>query len=256
ANPVHGREVTCRIALVRVEYEFGFRSRAGREIEQEGIRRLRRNVSVASILLQSDLVRYPSGGLTANQDSLDLGVRGDAIHCAFIRHHNARAAAREPIADVAFQGQGGGRNYDRANLDGCQHELPNGSDVRKAQNHWIARLYPLALQKVRHAIRALSDFLVTELDLVLAFAPQPQGRLAIALRVDIKPVACPIEIREIGPTKFPVGPFIVSSVVEQKLASSNEFLCGRHMYSQWTKRSYSPGLRFQVCFVIPISEHC
>ncbi len=99
----------------------------------------------------------------------------------------------------------------------------------------MAGLDSLALEEVCHAVRAFGHFFVGVLRLTLGFAAQPQRRLAIGLRIDIEPVARPVEVGELGPAKFAEGRLVIVPVVQQNLAGGEELIGSVHN-SGWAEK--------------------
>src|SRR6266478_7266672 len=140
-QPVHGRQMTDRIAHVRMRDELRLCGGAGGEVQEQQIlgtrRRLRRELRDGGV---RPIVPHPALHAWSHGDpQRRTRQSGEAPRKARIGHDRLHLAALETIAQILALQQRRGRDHDRAEPDGREHRFPQRHAVRQHDEQAIPR---------------------------------------------------------------------------------------------------------------------
>ena len=224
AQPVHGREMADRIALVAVQDQLRLAGGAGGEIEQQRIGRPglavrhecgRRRIGV--------LVVLPARRRAADDDP--RVVAGEVVELGGIRgagDHVAHPAAGEAVEQVVAGQQRGRRHDHRAELHRRQHRLPQRHDVAQHQQHAVAAAHAKRTEVVGDPVRARRHLGERHLDLAAALVDLPQRRPLVAAGDRVEVIERPVEAFEHRPGEVAIGGGVVLAPFEQEIAGGME----------------------------------
>ena len=226
ADPVHGREVADRVALVRVQHELGLGGRARGEIEQQRVVHGGRAVGgedrvVAVGLLEGD----PAGGGAADADAAVVARQiREFRRVARTGDDVAHVAALQAVAQVVGRQQRRRRDHDHPHLDGRQHEVPERHLVAEHHQQPVAAPHPDRAHEVGHPVGALRHLGEGQARLRAVFLDHPEGRARVAGGHGVEVVQRPVEVRQRGPAEVAVGRLVIVAVPEQEIARLEEGL--------------------------------
>ena len=223
-DPVDGRQMADRIALVAVQHEFWRRRGARREIKQHRI--VRPRLAVGRELrgcLVGFLVSHPARHGAADGDprivARQVGEFGGDVGTG---DDVADAAAGKAIGEIVAGEQHGRRHDHGAELHRRQHAFPQRHDIAEHQQDAVAAADAEAAQRIGDAVRALAQLGEGELGLARILVDQPQRRLPIAARHRIEIIERPVEAVELRPAEIAVGGRVILAMAQQKFARREE----------------------------------
>ncbi|KFB72305.1 MAG: hypothetical protein AW09_002513 [Candidatus Accumulibacter phosphatis] len=224
SEPVHGRQMPDRITLLAVQHQFGFRGRAGGEIEQLRVGRQGRAVGFELARpLVSVFELLPAGDRPTDGDA--RVVAGQAAELVGVRvadDHMPHLATVETVAQVVGGEQRGGRRQHRAELDRGQHRIPQRYFVAEHHQDAIAAPDALRAQPVGNLVRTLRHFGERHLLLRTVFVDHPQRRAIVACCHYVEIIQCPVEFSELWPLEITVCRLVVGAVSQKEIACLHE----------------------------------
>ncbi len=229
ADPVHGRQVAGRVRGVRVLDELGLAGGARGEVQQQrvvgvsGVGRL----EVGGGVHRGGEVGPALRGAAHGDALVVAGDGGETLGQLVAGDHVLDAAARDAVPQVALREQGGGRDDHRTELDHGQHHVPQLDLVGEHEQDPVARLHAALAQPVGRAVGADPHLVERVLGLGGLAAPvvlldDPQGRVVVALGLDVEPVQRPVPLVQLGPGEAGPGGVVVLGVRLQEVAGGAE----------------------------------
>ena len=224
ADPVHGAEVTHRVALVRVQHQLGLGRGAAGEVKQQRIGGLggavgREGGGHAAAVVEVQPARHRRADRNAG---VAAGQRGKLGGVLAGHHHVAHVAALQPVLQIVGRKQHGGRDHHRAELDAGQHQLPQRQLVAQHQQHAVAAAHALGTQPVGDLVGAFAELRKAALHLAAVLAHDVQGRGFVAARHGVEVVERPVERAQLRPAEVAVGGGVVGAVLQQEVARRDE----------------------------------
>src|SRR6266536_2359067 len=211
AEPVHRGEVADRIARVRVEHELRLRGRAGGEVQEHRVVRVRVALRQEDAALVVRLVvGRPPGDLLADDHLREARVeRAQLLRARRVGDDGLHPAAVEGVAHVLGREERGRRDDDGAELHRAEHDLPDRDRVREHHEHAMPPLDAHPAQEDGHAIRALGELGVRQLHLAPVVLHDVERGVPVPLGEDVEPVHGPVEAIEDRPGEAAVGGVVV-----------------------------------------------
>ena len=219
AEPIHGRQMPDRIALMTVQHELGRRRGAGGEIKKERIvgagfavgRELRRRVVAF-------FVRHPAGRRAADGDACVIaGQLGEFRRDVGGGDDVAHAAAREAVGKVVAREQHGRRHDHRAELHRRQHAFPERGDIAEHEQNTVAAAHAESAQRVGDAVRTFAQLRKGELGLARILVGEPQRRALVATCHAVEIIERPVEAVELRPLEIAVSGGIVLAMADEEI---------------------------------------
>jgi len=156
-NPIHGSEVTDRIALVSMQHELGQSGRPRSEIQHERIGRVGLAVwNEVGALLVGLRIGCPAWFRAADEYASVIAAQaGKFFGQSREGDHVPGLAAIEAVAQIGDGKQRGSGNHNGAQLECRQHDLPNRDQVGKLDDKAVTTANSLLAQEVRNLVGAL-----------------------------------------------------------------------------------------------------
>jgi hypothetical protein len=127
ADPVHGGEVTHRIAALGVEDELGLRGGPAREVEEDRVVDVGLAVGdeVGGLVVRL-LEGVPARNLLADHDAAPVPREpAHLLRASGVGDHVSHLPARHAVLDVLRRQERRGRDDHRPELHGGEHHLPD-----------------------------------------------------------------------------------------------------------------------------------
>ena len=129
---------------------------------------------------------------------------------------------------IVAREQAGGGDHDCAELDRCEHRLPQRDLIAEHQQHAIVALHALRAQPVRDLVRACGERRKREAVLFARLLDDPQSNVVVAGRQGVEVIERPIEFAQLRQAEVAAHRSIVGPVGEQEVARLQEIGCSAH----------------------------
>ena len=199
ADPVHGRQVTDRVADLRVLDQLRLARRTGGEVEEQRVVRGRVHLGHGTVVRRRVVVVEPTLDRRADGDA-DAVVRDPGVPAGLraAGDDGPYAAALDPVREVGVGEQRGRGDHHRAGPDAAEHDLPQRDRVAEHDQDPVARLQPGLGEPAGHLTGSLGHLGVRPgVDLAVLLDDGQRRDLGLLDRERVEPVPRPVEPVEV-----------------------------------------------------------
>jgi hypothetical protein len=207
-----------RVRRVGVLDQLGLRRGAGREVQQQRVRRLRRTIGREVRRRVVGLgERAPAVDRIAHGDPGDVDI-GELVHRRGGHDDVPCRAADHPVAGVRATQQRRRRDEHRTELDRCEDRLPQLHLVAEHEDDPVAAAHTLRAEPIGDLVGSAGHLRERDPLLGTVLLDDPQRRPVVALRDHVEPIQRPVERVQPRPLEPLVRLGVVVGVLQQEVA--------------------------------------